>query len=93
MYYMSFADGELPKGSQFLGACFVESDSPVEAHFLACAYSLNPGGEILYIRVPVDMEYKFKPYLNRLLSRQELEEIDGPCVVGSAKELLERVNS
>lgn len=73
-FYLSFADPDLPKGSQFLGACYVEADSEVQAVRTAHARGCNPGGEVLIGEVPtVYLEEHVLPEDRyRLLTRDEL---------------------
>ena len=47
LFWLSFADGSKPKGTQFLGACVVEAPSFADAIQVAWAHGCNPGGECL----------------------------------------------
>lgn len=44
-FWLSFADGNLPKGTQFLGAVLVCAPSFFAAIQLAWELKINPGGE------------------------------------------------
>ena len=75
VWYMSFADADLPEGSQWLGACLVKArglaTATVEAHQRGC----NPGGEIMAAPMQADFEIPDK-WMNRLLSRDDLSAMD-----------------
>lgn len=52
-WWLSFADGSLPEGSQFLGAAVVgPADNIVGAIRLAHEKKCNPGGEVLAVQLP-----------------------------------------
>lgn len=77
-FWLSFADGSLPKGSQFLGACIVGQASNfggavLLAHSLGC----NPGGQVVGFPILPEVEPKIPAsYRERLLTRAEAEELD-----------------
>jgi len=75
LWWLSFADSSLPTGSQFLGACIVEGFDVVSASVVAHAIGCNPGGEVLGVPVPADVEIP-NAYLGRLLSRDDCERFD-----------------
>lgn len=75
MYWLSFADGDLPKGSQFLGACIVDSSEFIAAVVETHNLGLNPGGEVLGIPVP-DAAVIVPEWRYRLLDRKQCEEFD-----------------
>jgi hypothetical protein len=81
LWYLSFCDGDRPKGSQFLGACVVIADSPegavTESHLRGC----NPGGEIAMWEAPAGTEREVLAAMesrgqkiNTLLSRADIGE-------------------
>jgi hypothetical protein len=74
-WWLSFADGSLPKGQQFLGAALVRGYNIIsatsEAHRIGC----NPGGEVQGTPVPPYLTVPDE-YRGRLLSRAEAEELD-----------------
>jgi hypothetical protein len=74
-WWLSFADGERPKGEQFLGVVIVgEADSIVGASILAHALGINPGGEVL--GAPIPPEYLAtiaESDRGRLLTKTEAE--------------------
>lgn len=72
-WWLSFADADLPKGSQFLGAAIVRA--PGFAHAIAKTHALgiNPGGEVQCVQYPPDVEPQ-PEHVDRLLSRREIEE-------------------
>lgn len=46
-YWLSFCDGDLPKGHQFLGVVLIDhADSLEDAVRQACRSGSNPGGEV-----------------------------------------------
>ncbi len=79
-WFLSFADGRLPKGTQFLGGVLIEAEDFTAAvqktHFLG----INPGGEVLgqgpAITIDAVGDAVYKKYSNRLLTREECNEWD-----------------
>src|ERR1051325_6072421 len=73
LFYISFADGRLPKGTQFLGGLFIRAKTLTGALQASHQRKLNPGGEALVtlVKYPVDSKW-----IGRLMSRAELEEMD-----------------
>jgi len=74
-WWLSFCDPDKPKGTQFLGVAIVVAQNFGAAVLTAGLAGCNPGGEVEgYLfnsdACPVDVE----PYLNRLMSKTELEE-------------------
>jgi len=74
-HWLSFADGSLPEGSQFLGVVIVEAWSFLDAVMQAHRRGINPGGEVQGVEIPRALEIPAE-YVNRLLSRAECEELD-----------------
>lgn len=81
-YWLSFADPDLPKGSQFLGVCIVEVDSAhnsvkatADAVAKAREVGANPGGEVQGFILE---QYPHSSWMNRLLSRAEIAKADIP---------------
>lgn len=74
-YYLSFADSERPKGTQFLGACIVgPAEDFIAAVKLAHALGCNPGGEVLGHEVPAETALRVPlGDRRRLLTREEIE--------------------
>jgi hypothetical protein len=72
---MSFADPELPTGTQFLGGCYVQADSLHDVVTCSHKLGINPGGEIVIDEVPQDLieEHVAEYDRHRLLSRAEIE--------------------
>ena len=67
-WWLSFADGEKPKGEQFLGVAVVKAINVTEAIREAWRLGINPGGECAF------QELAKAPPRNirrRLLSREE----------------------
>jgi hypothetical protein len=71
-WWLSFADPERPAGQQFLGVAIVEAPDFIYAARLAKTVGCNPGGEVRGWEVP--QEAPELP-MNRLLSRQEMEDL------------------
>ena len=72
LWWLSFADPDLPAGTQFLGVCIVEADGPVSAVAQASLLGINPGGEV-GIAGPAPLDVWGPEYRNRLLDRAEAE--------------------
>lgn len=71
-WWLSFADGEKPKGEQFLGACLVQGATLPDAIKEAWRLKINPGGEVMSGELggyPVDVPEK---WANRLLSHEDM---------------------
>ena len=76
-WWLSFADGSLPKGEQFLGVCIVTASdfrtAIQRAHLLGC----NPGGEVKGVKIFADtapfIEDKWR---RRILTKEECAELD-----------------
>lgn len=76
LWYLSFADANLPEGSQFLGAAFVRGFDIAFAAMMAHAYGCNPGGEVLGVEVPDHFaELIPQDQLHKLLSKTEVDEV------------------
>lgn len=72
LFYLSFADGQLPKGQQFLGGLFIRAKSLTGALQASHQQGLNPGGEVqAVVQAPIEAKW-----IGRLMSRAELEEMD-----------------
>ncbi len=71
-WWLSFCDGSLPEGTQFLGAAVVDgetfADAIIRAHRLGC----NPGGEVMFVEIPEDA-LPAPSYRHRLLDRATAE--------------------
>lgn len=69
IFYLSFAS------DKFLGACVVQADSLEGAHKRATELGINPGGQVLGWDVT---QLGKPPYpMNRLMSRTDMEAVDG----------------
>lgn len=79
--WCSFADPNLPKGTQFLGVCVLEMPSdagPVLASVKAHALGINPGGELL--TVPFARGLIHESWLNIFIPRDEVFRIEAADV-------------
>jgi len=72
-WWLSFADPELPKGTQFLGVAIVEAESFHQALQLSHAIGVNPGGEVCGYELNIGRVSA--EYTNRLLQSPEVENI------------------
>lgn len=72
-FWLSFADSERPKGTQFLGVVIVDAGSFIEAVRLTHVLGLNPGGEVRGTELPDDAPPVAPRNMRRLLSREEIE--------------------
>lgn len=87
-WWLSFADSNLPEGSQFLGACIVQGTEPKgqpgirdcisQSHLLG----LNPGGEIKFVQIPDDRVVP-EQWRERLLNREECAALEAEMVDGT----------
>lgn len=74
LWFFSFADGTLPRGTQFLGGLYLRAKTFSGALAESHRRGLNPGGEIRFGEA--DPEVVREEWTGRLLSREELEEQD-----------------
>jgi hypothetical protein len=76
-WWLSFADADLPKGSQFLGATVIEAPDMISAVTRAHALGCNPGGEVVGHAIAPEYSYRIEPWMvGRLMSRAECEAFD-----------------
>jgi hypothetical protein len=80
MYWLSFADSELPKGSQFLGCAIVEANDIANAIARSHVVGCNPGGQVLCAEITEDRHAEYRRYVNRLMQRDEIERALGPVL-------------
>lgn len=77
LWWLSFADGRLPPGTQFLGACWVRATDFGEAVQRTHELGINPGGEVAgWSNVDSTLEVD-DSWVERLLTREECEAADG----------------
>lgn len=74
-WWLSFADPHKPKGTQFLGAVIVKARGEASATQKVNWLGLNPGGEIMFVKIP-DGKVPKEEDTHRLLMREEAESID-----------------
>ncbi len=72
--WMSFADPDLPEGTQFLGCAIVEAEDVVQAATVAHLLGINPGGEVLCAEIPPHL-VPASEWRNVLLSKAKAEEL------------------
>lgn len=77
-WWLSFCDASLPKGEQFLGVCIIGPALDIEeAVILADANFCDPGGEVVGVAIPREVEPLIPvSYRKRLLTRAEAEQFD-----------------
>lgn len=76
-WWLSFADGDLPKGQQFLGACIVRAPNFGAAVGMAHLIGCNPGGEAQGAQIPDDVSPLVEEqWRHRLLDQTECETLD-----------------
>lgn len=75
LWWLSFADPDLPTGSQFLGALVIPAAGYMLALSLASLLGLNPGGEVQGVG-PLPLWAIDSKWHGRLLSRAEVDELD-----------------
>ncbi len=76
-WWLSFADGKLPEGEQFLGALVVPAPSFLLAITVANLAAVNPGGEVLGAPFPPEVAAIVQPdHVLRLMTREECEAFD-----------------
>src|SRR3990167_2543853 len=76
LWYLSFADPMLPRGTQFLGATVIEGWDIVSAASNAYLLGINPGGEVMGIPIPLDPQDDKVSFI----SKETLEKYAGPLV-------------
>lgn len=69
-FYMSFADPELPTGTQFLGCTIVEADNPYAAMRKSWQLGINPGGSVKFAQLESVPE-EAQDMIHRLVPRVE----------------------
>lgn len=74
-YWLSFADPDLPEGTQFLGAVIVYASDFITAIKVSHHLKINPGGEVQGMPIPVEKKIPSK-WIECLLSKEECEEFD-----------------
>jgi hypothetical protein len=78
-YWLSFADAQKPKGSQFLGARIIEGVTLMAAIKAAHIMGLNPGGEVQAVAFQVldeKGEAIMKNWKESLLTEAQCEALD-----------------
>lgn len=76
-WWLSFADSDKPKGSQFLGVVIVQGTSIESAAMEAHAVNANPGGQVLGVPIPESILDSIPvPDRNRLLTKDEAKWLD-----------------
>jgi hypothetical protein len=78
LFYLSFADSDLPKGEQFLGCLIMRASHMTEAVQASHALGLNPGGEVVGHPVKIQPGFGEVPekYIERLLTKEELSQME-----------------
>ena len=81
-WWMSFTDQYKPEGTQFLGALIIEADDECGALVKSHLLELNPGSEVLAVKVPEQLKNRIlDEWIDRkLISREECEIFDAHWV-------------
>jgi len=74
-WWLSFADADRPEGEQFLGGLFLRGSTLAGVITESHVRGLNPGGEVQTIELPPEVDVP-APWAERLLSREEIAEMD-----------------
>lgn len=78
LFYLSFADPDRPKGTQFLGACVIRAESILDAANRARDLGANPGGEVMGHAIEAKTAALVdERWQNRLLSKEDVIAMDG----------------
>ena len=76
-WWLSFCDGSLPEGAQFLGACIVRAVTMKGAIRAAWDNNCNPGGEVMGRAIDLATAAKVAPqWIDRLLTKAEVALFD-----------------
>ena len=90
LFYLSFADDQLPEGEQFLGACIVEAPTFEGAVGAAWMKDINPGGQVLGNEFDEQGEELLRncavDWTDKLLSRYELGAMEAELKKGMERE-------
>ena len=75
-WWLSFADPDLPKGSQLLGAAIVEASDFAGAVAQAHSRGCNPGGDCLGAELEDELAQNLRPdEANVLMTREQIDEL------------------
>lgn len=75
LWWLSFADGRLPTGRQFLGVAIVPGTNVYTASLVARHLGCNPGGEVAGEVFEDDEIIPPGGYRNRLLTSADVDEL------------------
>jgi hypothetical protein len=78
LWWLSFADPDLPEGSQFLGVLIIQGPSLEAVITRSHVLELNPGGQIA-AQGPIPAKYIATEWRDRLLSKEEAESVPEPA--------------
>lgn len=95
MLWLSFCDSSRPKGTRFRGVVIIQADNVIEGAHVCWELGVNPGGEIVCVPIPANMESFLvacgQQYLNRLLSRKDINQLENAVENWSTtQQILER---
>jgi hypothetical protein len=79
-YYLSFADPNKPKGTQFLGAIVIEASDAKDAIWRTHLIGENPGGEVMTWEIDI---LPPEEYRARLLSLEDIRAV-GKAITGKS---------
>jgi hypothetical protein len=81
LWWLSFADPDLPEGSQFLGVIITQAATLEDAVTRTHLLGINPGGGI-QIAGPLPSRFFAEQWRDRLLPKDEAESIPEPEELG-----------
>ena len=78
--WLSFADGTLPEGSQFLGVCIVRASGVFDGSMACHMMGINPGGEVVCWPLDGIDPAMLDGFTNRLLTKGEADRLNDKFV-------------
>jgi hypothetical protein len=72
LWWLSFCDDTKTGPDAFLGVSIVEAPNEPLAVVISSYLGINPGGEVLAAKVPSELEHRYAPHMDRVLSREEV---------------------
>jgi len=72
-YYMSFCDPDKPEGKQYLGSIIIDGADVKDALKNSRIFSINPGGEVMFIDITKVTDKIKSTHKYRLLNEEEVD--------------------
>lgn len=73
MFWLSFADADLPKGRQFLGVVIVQESDLIAAVQWTHMHGVNPGGEVCGAEFSELPPHISPEWIGKLLTKDDIE--------------------